>query len=629
MITAIDTETTLATNAEPVPRLVSVALADDNGTRLYAAHEGTSWAPDVADAFWSGDVVFANAPFDIFVLLRADSDLLPAVLCSYQEGHTHDVLTREKLIDIAEGEHFQRGRYSLGEVAWRRAGYALDKDDPWRKRYAELLGVDIADWPAEARDYALHDARATLATFKKQQQHPHADLIFVDAPRQARGHLALYAQTLRGIRTDQARVEEIDARLLREITKAGLVCVDSGLGRIGGTKKEPRFQRNKKAAQAALEEHCKALKISVPLTAPTSRFPDGQVSLSDHTLKACRLPKDSPLDAYRRLGALQAARTKNIPILRRPIIRTRYDECVGSGRTSSSGPQGKRKPHEVGPDEWIGSNLQNQNRDGGFRECLVPPPGHLFVGSDWSGAELVTLAQVQLDLFGHSALADMLRAGRSPHDEFAAAMLGIRIEDFDKSIPAHKDARQGAKAWNFGKPGGMGMKRFLAHALDAYKVRLTPDEYYRHDETWHATFPEMREFFDYVSSLEGPDGTITVFQPRSGRVRGGLFFPDACNTHFQGLAADAAKEALWRLWLAGLDPDSPLYGGEPIVRADGKVSETGQVLFVHDENVTCVRAEAAEAARDEQERIMIEAFAVWCPDVPIGVESWIGERYTK
>lgn len=254
---------------------------------------------------------------------------------------------------------------------------------------------------------------------------------------------------------------------------------------------------------------------------------------------------------------------------------------------------------------------------------------HVFIISDWSAAELVALAQVQIDLFGRSALGDMLREGRDPHGEFAASMLGIPVEQFDKRIPEHKNARQAAKPWNFGKPGGMGQKRFIAFALSDYGVVLTPEEERAHTARWHAMFPEMQMFFDYVSSLEGHDGYITIVQPRSGRIRGRLRYPDACNTHFQGLAADAAKLALWWLWRAGVDPSSPLFGGLPVVRADGNVPLTGQCLFVHDENVTAVRREVAEAAKAEQERIMVAAFAHWCPDVPIKVESTIAERYTK
>lgn len=616
---ALDTETTLATNAEPVPRLVSVAVATNEGVQLYAAHD--PWQSVVAEAFYRG-VCFANAPFDVHVLLRACPELLSLIVDAYEHDRVHDVLTREKLIDIAEGQHRKRGKYNLGAVAQRRAGVDVDKSDPWRLRYGELLGKPLSSWPAEARTYAERDATATLATWQAQERFraAHAIDVFADAHRQGRKHLALYSQTLRGLHTDQAQVDRVDAELVRDITTHTLVCFAHGLARVGGTKKKPKISRIKKKAEELLLEVC---GDNVPRTAPTKSRREGSIKLDEDTLTALRVPPGHPLDHWRKLGSKQALRTKYIDTLRHPLVRTRYDECVGSGRVSGSGfdPQYA--------DGWVGDNYLNQPREGGFRECLVPAPEHRLVVSDWKGAELVTLAQVQHDLFGHSALADMMRAGLDPHVVFACQILGIRYDEFDKKRPEHKDARQGAKAFNFGKPGGMGQRRFIAYALSQYGRVFTPEEERALDAEWHRTFPEMRLFFDYVSSLEGPDGLITIMQPRSGRIRGGLRFPEACNTHFQGLAADCAGLALWWLWRQSLEPSSALYGGVPIVAANGRVGEVGGVLHVYDENVTQVRAEVAEQARHEQDQIMIAAFRHFCPNVPIEVESGVFEQYGK
>jgi DNA polymerase I-like protein with 3'-5' exonuclease and polymerase domains len=126
----------------------------------------------------------------------------------------------------------------------------------------------------------------------------------------------------------------------------------------------------------------------------------------------------------------------------------------------------------------------------------------------------------------------------------------------------------------------------------------------------------MSLYFDVVSTWEQYDGTYLVVQPRSGRVRGRCSYTEACNSPFQGLAADAAGETLWRLFLANMDPRSALYG-------------CGQVLFAHDENVTEAPIGREEEVRAEQDRIMIDTFARWCPDVPIKVESFIADYYTK
>jgi hypothetical protein len=100
------------------------------------------------------------------------------------------------------------------------------------------------------------------------------------------------------------------------------------------------------------------------------------------------------------------------------------------------------------------------------------------------------------------------------------------------------------------------------------------------------------------------DAAVTL----TGRVRGGVSYCEARNTPFQGLAADGAKVALWRLWKAGY-----------------KI-----VAFVHDEIVCEVPAETAERDKEAIERIMIEAMSsVLQCDIPVEVEGHVAEAWTK
>ncbi len=597
MATAIDTETTLVTNDEPVPQLVSIAVHDSSGRALLAAHDPA--APGVVAVALEAGAIFANAPFDITVLLRAFPELFPAIVGAYEGDRIFDVLTRERLIDIALGQFRRVGGYGLGAVAHRRAGIELDKDDPWRLRYRELLGQEITQWPAAARHYAEMDPYATYETWAAQERFAaeHCPSLFDDGGRQARGHLPLYWQSILGINTDAEHVEALDRKLWREISELSIKLLDCGLMRVQGTKAKPKLVRNMKAAQSML----------LATGAPVTKTKTG-ISVSEAAIKDADVPTDHPLRWYQRVGSLQALRTKNIPVMRAPIVRTRYHELMETGRTSSAKP-----PAGFG---WVGTNLQNLPRKGGFRECLVPPDDRVWVISDWSGAELVTLAQVQIDLFGTSALGDAMRDGRDPHAELGCAIAGIDYATFDKSIKSHADARQLAKVPNFGYPGGMGPRKLVAWALKTYDVRLTEERARELKTLWRNKWPEMRPYHDWIASQADVFGRYRIVQPRSGRIRGGCTFTEACNTCFQGLAADAAKTALWDLWLAGFDPASPLFG-------------CTQRLFAHDENVTAAPIDRAEAARDEQERIMINAFAQWCPDVPIKVESSIVERYKK
>lgn len=686
--TALDTETRLASNREPVPELALVGIANDLGAALYAAHD-PALLP-ILRGVWAGGVVLANGPFDVFVLLRRFPELWPLILQAYLDGRVWDVLTAEKALDIAEGQYRKRGGYNLGAVAARRGGVALDKHDPWRKRYGEVIGLEVSQLPREAFDYAIRDPYATWIAFRAQQAERarHRLDVFADLPHQARAHLALYAQTLRGMHTDPARVEALDAELGAKIHHLEQRCLAAGLARPKSRKPDAHIALWE---QAAREWLAAMPGVRLTWTAPSKTHPKGQISLGEQALDEAGIPKGRwgdpkrrpgedphvfydaatsppevgdppwgratqlahPLECFRAMS-MRSGRSKNIAVLRHPIIRTRFDELVSTGRVSASGfkKKGAKDLDELDDeveleldesDAWVGTNTQNWDHSVGYRECIVPPPPDDFSGpdgymlgiTDFGALELVTFAQVQLDVLGHSALADLLRSGKCPHSAFGAKLRGVPYEQFDKSIPEHFDARQLGKAWNFGKPGMMGEARFIAWAWTAYAIRVTPEENKRYDAEWHAQFPEVKQYWKWIDRFQsGVDAKgrplFSVVQPRSNRIRGGCYKPEAANQCFQGLGSDVAKLALWYLFLAGLDPRSPLY-------------RCPQIIFAHDEHVTAIPRRLVVAKGfdkknnpiltspcvDEQERLMIEASRYWCPDVPMKVESKIVERYTK
>jgi DNA polymerase I-like protein with 3'-5' exonuclease and polymerase domains len=123
------------------------------------------------------------------------------------------------------------------------------------------------------------------------------------------------------------------------------------------------------------------------------------------------------------------------------------------------------------------------------------------------------------------------------------------------------------------------------------------------------------------------DAEFDVVQPGSGRVRGGCFFTAACNTIFQGRAADGAKRAGWylaqecylgygKLWPDDGRARSPLYGSRP-------------VLFVHDEFILEVPKATAHEATLRQSEVMIAGMKEVVPDVKVGTEYAIARRWYK
>jgi DNA polymerase I-like protein with 3'-5' exonuclease and polymerase domains len=247
------------------------------------------------------------------------------------------------------------------------------------------------------------------------------------------------------------------------------------------------------------------------------------------------------------------------------------------------------------------------------------------VDSDYSTVELVALAQVCLDLFGHSAMADAINEGKDLHLVTAAQIMGIPYEEalarYTTKDPEAKEKRQLSKSLNFGFPGGMGPDAFVEFAL-GYGLVLDRDFVAELKQVWFDAYPEMKDYFAYISQLAGTGETFDLTQLRSGRVRGGCRYTAACNSLFQGLAADGAKRALRAIVrecflppLPGEAP-SPLYGC--LVHA-----------FVHDEVLLSAPIARVHEAAVRLEEIMVECMRYYMPDVAVRVETEASDRWSK
>jgi DNA polymerase I-like protein with 3'-5' exonuclease and polymerase domains len=177
------------------------------------------------------------------------------------------------------------------------------------------------------------------------------------------------------------------------------------------------------------------------------------------------------------------------------------------------------------------------------------------------------------------------------------------------------NARQTGKVGNFGLAGGLGAKALVAFALATYDVRLTEDEARGLKRVWFITWPEMPDYFRYI------DSTVQSGRPLqqlfSGRYRGDPKYTARCNTLFQGLAADMAKDAGWRICYACyVDTASPLFGCRI-------------VNFVHDEFIVEVPEHRAHEAAMELSRLMTEAAKHWLPDVTCKAKPVLMPRWMK
>jgi len=608
-IVSWDLETHLIRPGLVAPRMVCLSWATGAKSGLLARADAYNW---LRTQLLDRNVILVghNGAFDVGVAIAEWPDLWTLFRDAYDAGRVLDTMIRQALLDIWGGEMKMRGETkatrSLAELSKLWLGKELPKTDTWRLRYGELDGVPVEKYPEAASGYALLDAVTTLEVFEAQERFivqtsddPVDPIVSQqEEARQCRSALWLHLCSSWGVRTDGAMVCEVKERLTAESTRLKDKAKIAGLVRPDGTK-------DLKAIRACILTKYAALGLDAPTTA------GGQVSTSAETLEDSGVPE---LAALAEMAAVDKVLGTYVPAIEKGVsfpICARYHVLVESGRTSCSGP-----------------NLQNPPRSGGIRECFVPRPSHLFAFCDYDAIELRALAQACLDEVNESRLAEVLRTGQDPHLWLAAMLLRI---DYDEAKRRYDDGdnevgntRQISKIANFGLPGGLGIATFVQYAKGAGAGHLVPDEARAKElrDAWFTAWPEMKAYFDLASSRTA-GGDAVIRQLRSNRLRGGCNFCQSLNTLFQGLTADGAKAAGWRILKECMKPfgSGPL-GGSRIV------------LFLHDEFGLEVpdpygKPEVAHAAAERLALIMREEMQTWIPDVPITASPILSRRWMK
>lgn len=593
-------------------------------------------------------IVGQNIAFDLAVLVRAAPDLFPLVWRAYADGRVEDIRLREKLLLLAEGRLADEGesggrlqeKFDLAATVRRHFGADLSEDkhgaDSWRLRYRELEHLPPESWPAEARRYAIDDARWTLAVWYSQRVQAGNEI--PDSLEQAKHAWWMHLMGAWGVRTDPVAVAKLRTSLEHELSRMDAICRGAGLLREY-RKRDGTLERtqDRKALQALVTAEYdgdppmtagrvrdgeRVPEVSTSKETLTARIDTPAMDRHDEALVAGVAPEEARRRAATEAGVPEAridrwavlravaerAHTEKIlstyvPALEEGTVRAicpRWNSLVASGRVSCIDP-----------------NLTNLPRKGGVRACYVPRPGWLYAIADYSFIELVTLAQTCVDWYGRSAMADAINAGLDPHLDMAASLLGIDYAEARrrKGDPEVVRMRQAAKAYNFGFPGGLGPAKMVDYARVAYGVVMSLDEAKQRREDWYRKWPEMRQYHADVGRLTDR-GEAAIVQPASGRVRGGCNFPAAANSYFQGRTADGAKRAGWRISRECYEGPGALYGCRV-------------VAFVHDEFVVEVPAERASDAAERLAEVMVAGMAEVVPDVRVSVEAVLVDRWHK
>ena len=648
-VVAIDTETYLITPGILAPPLVCVSFATQaadgsvNPPGLLAREAGLDF---VEGLLADEDIHLAihNAAFDLAVFCGERPSLIPAVFAAYDAGRIRCTKVRDQMLLNARGEmradeDGQKTGFTLSDVVQRRFSVDLsdskDAPDAWRLRYGELDGVPLGDWPDEAKTYAKDDAKWHLAVFLDQARETPAHL--VDEPGQTRAAFALHLMSMYGVLTDGVAVDALETHLSTVVDAANEKLKASGILKGKATKKrdtgliEVAWSKDTLKIKGLVEAGFAGRGEPAPRTGATEKFPDGQVKMDEETLRGAGHPDllvlaDSSADSKLLTTYVPAlkgldsnGRQRGLVLPGRGwLIQPGYNVLVSSGRTSAYQP-----------------NTQNPPRRGGVRECFVPRPGYWYLSVDYSFIELCTWAQTCIDIRGFSKMSEAILAGMDPHVDMGVEILraeghpAMTYKDGDYDIVNKarkagekwaKDARQLAKAANFGLPGGLGAATFGAYAKATYDVVISEEKAKDLKRIWRGKWLEADAYFSHVSSLQmdanGQEFAVTL--PRTGFVRGGCTFTSGCNTYFQGLAARGAKEAMWQIAKACYLDAGPLYGCRP-------------VLFLHDEFILEVPAEpaAAHSAAEALSTLMVAGMRTFVPDVPIKTEPSLMKRWYK
>lgn len=615
-IVAVDYETCLIQPGDQAPPAVVFGFRSPSTRRLAHARFDRDEHLALAEEALSADVlVSAHLAFDMAVMVREFPHLIERAFDVFDQGRAWDVLHAQKLIDLAHacyGGSWQAGQwvnyeYNVGALSSRFLGRQLEKEGGWRLRFGTLLGKPLAQWPKDAIQYLGDDVDVHWDLHAIQRGRPAEEL--VDVQRQTRASWWIYLMSLWGFRVDAQALAVLEERILKEQAQCAAVLEAYGLLSPGGKK-------NTKAAKTRL-----TLLIERHGVRPEQikRTPTGELQLSEEALKEVN---DPVLLTYARYASLSTIVSKDLKALKAAAaanmpIQSRFEVLADSGRTTSSGGARRKKNAEVMAYSY---QLQNVRTEPGVRECFVPRPGYYLCSIDYSMFELHSWAQAQIDLIGHALLAAALNAGQDVHLRVGARLLGITYEEAVRRNPKRDadvaKARQMAKPANFGFPGGLGWRGFMGFAK-ANGVVVNEEQAQSLKREWENEW-RPKEYFQYIHRLcSGSSGQGTVVQVRSRRIRAGVFFTEACNTFFQGLAADAAKDAGGHLARAFyVDRRSPAYGCRI-------------VDFVHDEFLFEVPITVAHEASYEACRIMTQTAALWMPDCPPRAEPAIMTRWTK
>src|SRR5262245_13538606 len=401
---ALDTETEVVDLKRCVPRLAlaSASAGDEASCLIHPDDVGR-----FVLAHKSLHFVCHNAAFDFWVVedhlrQRGEEQARAAWWDIAARNRLHDSMLLDMLVRLARDDSYPDMR-DLAVVARDYTGLAISKDDPYRRRYGEIIGQDWGKVEKGFFDYAIRDAlvvRPTYRAIRKQalalvEEFGRSSSDILPMARQQFGLLteaiqvkkaiALAQITRNGISVDLEWVRKTEAELRKELFAAvaapHAVCpiykVDADGNFITtGKTSTPAFDDNKLRDQlASIKEQIEGdtdTVLRIPLTkkgisCSVKVWSDYELPhpFLGHWIRAQSLAK--------LLQFFTLFRVAN----RQPFCKVHpsYTVMVRTGRTSCSTP-----------------NIQQIPKDSASRQSFVASPGYFLLTVDAKFIEMVTFA---------------------------------------------------------------------------------------------------------------------------------------------------------------------------------------------------------------------------------------------
>lgn len=197
----------------PPPVCCQLAYNDDPGEILHANFDVKRLEKNLWDALRNPrlQLVAHSAGFEYLVTKAWRTGWIDLLIKAAEEGRFVCTIVDEKLIRIARGDRTEG--YGLDDVCnkWL-IPHTLQKDNPWRKRFGELWGIPVADWPEQdlptgPTAYAMEDL--IVRKVHKTQRQRVEERIFVDSAPQFRAEITFKSTSAWGFPVDLAAARRL------------------------------------------------------------------------------------------------------------------------------------------------------------------------------------------------------------------------------------------------------------------------------------------------------------------------------------------------------------------------------------------------------------------------------------